>query len=144
METKICSKCRKEKPLAEFKPNNKSKDGRRADCYVCHREWCRVNYRKNHPEVKRQNNGPTPPEVKRRNFNKRYPTWVSDRGKRECSLLLDGYIKCQLSTAFGVSRKLITQEVIELKRAQMQIKRATKQLMSTIKEKQDEYCQGSD
>jgi len=35
METKQCSKCKKHKPLSEFNPEQRVKDGLRADCKSC-------------------------------------------------------------------------------------------------------------
>ena len=37
--TKICTQCGIEKPLTDFSPNNKSKDGRAYHCKVCHRAY---------------------------------------------------------------------------------------------------------
>jgi hypothetical protein len=37
METKVCSKCEKEKPLLEYNVCSRVKDGRKAECRECQR-----------------------------------------------------------------------------------------------------------
>lgn len=74
METKICGKCKQEKPVSDFYPSKR--DGYRSRCKLCHREdckeyaktgyWSRYNreyFRK--PEVKKHINN------YRREYNKR-------------------------------------------------------------------------
>ena len=39
MEKKICSSCKEEKPLSEFRKHKKNKDGLAYDCKVCHNEY---------------------------------------------------------------------------------------------------------
>ncbi len=44
METKVCGKCKQEKPISEFYPSKR--DGYRTRCKPCHREDC-IEYGKN-------------------------------------------------------------------------------------------------
>ena len=46
METKICTKCGKEKPIEEFGWRNKAKGTRRADCKECHSNYVKTQYHK--------------------------------------------------------------------------------------------------
>lgn len=41
METKVCTRCGQEKPLADFIKNNKTKDGRGSQCKACHNIVCK-------------------------------------------------------------------------------------------------------
>ena len=44
METKICTKCGKEKPLTEFNWRNKSKGTLRSECKECHTAYMKQKY----------------------------------------------------------------------------------------------------
>ena len=39
MDTKVCGKCKQEKPISEFYPSKR--DGYRSRCKLCHKEDCR-------------------------------------------------------------------------------------------------------
>ncbi len=43
-EMKICSKCKKTKPLSEFNRDRSAKSHRRSDCRECLREYRRVHF----------------------------------------------------------------------------------------------------
>ena len=45
METKICTKCKKELPLEEFGWRDKAKGKRRADCKKCHSNYMKNIYK---------------------------------------------------------------------------------------------------
>lgn len=47
METKICSKCKKEKPVSEFGKNKAKKDGLQAECKECKSAYNKLHYQKN-------------------------------------------------------------------------------------------------
>ena len=47
METKICTKCGKEKPLSEFHWRNKAKGTRRSECKECHNKFMTNRYHSN-------------------------------------------------------------------------------------------------
>lgn len=47
METKICTKCGKEKPLSEFSKNARKRDGYQCACKECMAEYNRIHYLKN-------------------------------------------------------------------------------------------------
>lgn len=47
METKICSKCKKEKPISEFGKNKAKKDGLQAECKECKSAYNKLHYQKN-------------------------------------------------------------------------------------------------
>ena len=44
METKICTKCKKELPITDFNWRNKSKGTRRSECKYCHSQYMRNKY----------------------------------------------------------------------------------------------------
>lgn len=46
METKICTKCGIEKPIAEFHWRNKALGTRRSECKECHTNYMKANYQK--------------------------------------------------------------------------------------------------
>lgn len=46
-DTKVCSKCKEEKPLSEFHFKNKEKGKRNAYCRVCTTKYSREHYRRN-------------------------------------------------------------------------------------------------
>lgn len=43
METKVCKKCGKEKPLSEYNVNKKAKDGLQSYCKECQSEYFKAN-----------------------------------------------------------------------------------------------------
>lgn len=47
METKICSKCKKEKPISEFGKNKAKKDGLQTECKECKSAYNKLHYQKN-------------------------------------------------------------------------------------------------
>jgi len=47
MDTKICLKCEKEKPLSEFTKKAKNRDGYNTRCKLCTRETVRKHYKNN-------------------------------------------------------------------------------------------------
>ena len=59
METKICSKCKEEKPVGDFYSDKSRKDGRKCYCKKCVTEYARKWYNAN-------------PEKARERFQKRY------------------------------------------------------------------------
>ena len=56
MESKVCSKCGKEKPLTVeyFQLRNGSKDGFRNDCKVCKELYDKKRYNENQEKLKKQ------------------------------------------------------------------------------------------
>ena len=51
METKICSKCKKELPIENFNFRNKAKGTRRAECKECHSKFMKDVYKKKKEEI---------------------------------------------------------------------------------------------
>ena len=47
METKVCNKCGKEKPISEFSKNSRKRDGLQTACKECMAEYNRLHYQKN-------------------------------------------------------------------------------------------------
>lgn len=45
--TKVCSKCKKEKPFSEFRSNKKGRYGIHAQCIPCHDLSSKESYKKN-------------------------------------------------------------------------------------------------
>jgi len=72
METKVCSKCSKEKNVCEFGKLKSSKDGLLYSCKECNNKRS-VDYRKNNPEKVLELT---------RNWTKKNPEWVYNRHKK--------------------------------------------------------------
>ena len=51
METKICTKCKQEKPIIDFHWRNKSKGTRRSECKECHNKFMSERYSSNKQRV---------------------------------------------------------------------------------------------
>lgn len=47
METKICTKCKQEKPISEFNKNKYKKDGLQSECKECHNKLYKKYYYNN-------------------------------------------------------------------------------------------------
>ncbi len=47
MDTKVCSKCRRAKPVSEFTLNKSRKDGLQTSCKECHRDYVNQPYSRN-------------------------------------------------------------------------------------------------
>jgi len=54
METKVCYRCKQEKPLSEFSKRRSSKDGAVGECKTCDSDRCRNYYKKNKEKVLKQ------------------------------------------------------------------------------------------
>lgn len=54
MKTKICPRCKTEKPLIEFRWKNKKKEIRDSHCISCAREFGKAHYRNNTQKIKTQ------------------------------------------------------------------------------------------
>jgi len=144
MKTKVCTKCgvEKEATAENFNRDNKKISGIHPICKVCTKAynelWKKNNpgrvlalcnrWVKNNPEKRRANYMlwlKNNPDIHRVN-NKR---WL----KKNVKNITDFYVKEQLKKAFGKD-VIITQESIELKRAQIKMLRALKQLKKEIKD----------
>lgn len=51
METKICTKCKRELPIDQFYWRNKAKGIRRADCKDCHNGYVKIKYQERQQSV---------------------------------------------------------------------------------------------
>jgi hypothetical protein len=76
--TKLCSKCKKEKPLAEFRNQTKGKYGKKNYCIICDDENARKLYEKNREYKKLQSsvwnqNNPHKTQKYRDNYRKNHP-----------------------------------------------------------------------
>jgi hypothetical protein len=54
LPTKVCSKCKKEKPLTEFHRCLKSRDGRQSHCIDCQRAANLANYYKHKEKIQEE------------------------------------------------------------------------------------------
>jgi len=55
MKTKICSRCKVEKPLDDFSISRSRKDGRNHSCRECHNKYTRSHYKKNKDQYIKRN-----------------------------------------------------------------------------------------
>ena len=74
-ETKVCSKCKKEKPLSEFGFSNTKSGIRQSQCRSCFSEYNRKRYEARAEEFKKA----------RREYEKEHPESVLDTRLRMCS-----------------------------------------------------------
>ena len=51
METKICTKCKRELPIDQFYWRNKAKGIRRADCKDCHNGYVKIKYQERQNKI---------------------------------------------------------------------------------------------
>tara|TARA_R100001510_G_C7580348_1_gene153575 strand:+ start:79 stop:801 length:723 start_codon:yes stop_codon:yes gene_type:complete len=51
-KTKVCSKCKDEKPITEFNKDKGNKDGHRSNCKVCRRKSQKKHYEDNREKIK--------------------------------------------------------------------------------------------
>lgn len=51
METKICTKCKRELPIDQFYWRNKAKGIRRADCKDCHNGYVKIKYQEKQNKI---------------------------------------------------------------------------------------------
>ena len=51
METKICSKCKRELPIDQFHFRDKAKGTRRSDCKECHNGYVKIKYSERQKEI---------------------------------------------------------------------------------------------
>ena len=124
METKTCTKCGEVKALGEF-ASRKDRFTRRSKCKKCE-DLRRKKWLEENPEKAR---------MAKKRWDKNNPDERKTHNKKNVELLTDSYVagrlKMQVSDA--------PPELLEAKRQQILIHRATKQLIQTIKEKQDEH-----
>lgn len=134
METKKCSKCGEEKPLSEFHRNRTKKYGVQNECKCCvlqgtsgssdsakiHRLRGLLDYYKNRT-------------LRLAASKKRYCADIElsrqkalDSYYRRREVLSDSYVK-QMLRQIGFNNSDITPDLIELKRAELKLKRAIKE-----------------
>lgn len=140
METRTCTKCGKEKPLDAFAKQKLGKFGRRASCLECGKKANRAAYVAKNQNAKigvSPKHGMTASE-RQALYEKRHPEVKTRKHRMARETLAGNYVRGLLADSFGVPRNLISDEVVELKRAQLSVMRQTKQLVQTVKEKQNE------
>lgn len=127
---KTCSKCGQTKPLDEFSNRNRSRDGKESQCKQCIYAYSRSEagisarrkYRKS--QLGKKN--------KKKYLNKASESARAKKSQIQARAdLTDGGIKRSLCN-IGIKAVQITPEIIELKREQLLIYRATKQLIKEI------------
>lgn len=57
VETKVCTKCKREKEIGEFAMNYASSDLRQSWCRSCHSKWLRDRRAENRKKAKRDAHG---------------------------------------------------------------------------------------
>lgn len=159
MDTKTCTECGTKRELDEFRQRKlKSGNGfyRIGVCRVCERaaqnkyrlenlEKCKkalADWKKKNPSKNAEHSRKSYAKRRRkcRETNLRwiaahreqYLAWLRNYGKRSSEELTDTYVAHTIRMPVAQAPK----RLIALKRAQIEIRRATKQLLHTIKEKQ--------
>lgn len=146
LTTKVCSKCKEEKALADFGKCTSKRDGVTSHCKLCKR-IASANYRKNNPDKAKQyyvNNredmlerkkifNKNNPEIRRyyrennkekiksigKEYRKNNLYKINERKKSYIANLADSYVLQRLQ----IRKDQATPELIELKRAQLQLTR---------------------
>jgi hypothetical protein len=149
MEQKTCNKCGDTKPTDAFPIDKSRKDGLAYRCNECNRKAVSESNKRNrdivnkrtrekraknpemYREISKKSKARVPPEIRKDRVN-RYE-------KRARENLAKSYIINALVFQKRIHRRLITPELVELKRAQIAIHRHTTQLVKLIKEKKDEH-----
>lgn len=148
LETKICTGCKLPKPLNEFGNNKRNKDGKQYWCKECSTKealaWRVLNperYKNHYTKHNKSEKSKIARQTYRasdkgKKSNKKYLTkWrKTDEGKAVMKAYYDNniktlgtnYIKSMLSRD-GLSFSEIPQELVEFKREQLKLFRATKQ-----------------
>jgi len=135
---KVCGKCKIEKDESEFGKNKTTKDGLRCYCKKCEREWqlnsenCQKYLKSdklkelkkisNKKYMKSEKYAICRKSEKYKSYMKQYRK--SEKGKNillNCNSTIKTYLNLK-----GVPTELIPQELIELKRIQLKIKRELK------------------
>ena len=156
---KTCSKCGAVKELGEFHTRKTASDGRMSQCKECRREYYAAapdkvkarsaKWRKDNPEryaelckARSKRNSENEKirhavrySQKSDEFKARSAKWRKDnpeRYKERQRLVSENMTPCYIAQRVGVSVKDITPELIELKREQLLMHRATKQLTKEI------------
>ena len=136
METKICYKCREEKPLEEFYKNERMLTGYASYCKKCNRitakEWSEKNKEKvleknkKRAEKWRNNNREKANAIQRKFYKKNHKKIEAER-RRERENCCPFYIKSMLKRQ-GFIDSQITPDVIEEKRNIIKVIRIIKQI----------------
>lgn len=154
-QLKTCSKCKQELPVTAFHKNRSRPDGLRTYCKFCHcatnRKWSNEN-----PEKVRAtrkicvNNNPEKYRITKeswkkanlekvtnykRKWEKNNPEKTRLNQSKKAKELRDGYIVYILNKTYGLTRELIPQELIEAKRAHLQLVRILKEDKQKCKSK---------
>jgi len=154
---KVCSQCKLLKKLEMFPLRKEAKDGRRANCKECQKEYQRK-YREENPEKRREYNRKyyeenrekcrewkrkyreeNPEKVREydRKYSRKYyeenPEKCREKERKSVEIIADGYIKGLLAQSvtakeLGIKGSEINQELVDFKRAQLTLKRQKKEL----------------
>ena len=145
---KTCPCCKGEKELAEFQKNKTTKDGLQTWCRVCRKKicaeyvrknrekvnaWARDHAKRNHEKVTEATRKWRPENISyvaeyNRLYLKKHSEKRGARNRTEAKELADNYIYRLLVPVIGVNRKDISKDMIEAKRAHLQIARKLKEL----------------
>lgn len=117
---KVCSKCKIEKDESEFYKDRVNKDGLQYRCKTCRKEYSKSEkwkiykseYNKKYPKSEKR---------KEKLLEHRRKYYKSEKGRNNAKNSKSYMKKCLGLTKMSV--KIIPQELIELKRIQLQIKR---------------------
>lgn len=128
---KVCTKCGIKKPLGDFKKDKRKFSGRRSACIVCEAEWrqklARERYLRLRDELLAK-------AATWRALNQRIITnQVREKRQSERNDLHDNYVKRLLiDRTQRLKAKDIPEQLIELKRDQLLLKRLTRQMQEAI------------
>lgn len=127
IQVKKCSKCGDVKPVSEFYRQSAAKDGFRVWCKKCEKDLSKKRYYKNRKtalikmKIYRDNNKEKK-SIIMKEWRKKNRDRIKKYGEKARDNLTDAYIKTALQSKYNV----ITQELVELKRAQILINRANR------------------
>ena len=139
METKICYKCREEKPLEEFYKNKTTKDGRKSACKICSSQINKLWYQENLEEVINRargwrNNNREKANAIQRKYDKKNSEKINAEGRRSRENCRPFYIKSMLKKQ-GFIDSQITPDIIEEKRNIIRTRRIILKINQSINKK---------
>ncbi len=134
-----CKNCRLIKESVFFYKNKTNKTGYRSDCKLCH-ENCKKKWSKRNPQKIKEylkkwrlkNHENEKIKSYNRKWKKSNPEKVLIYNKRadkkQIDLLLGSYVRKRIHSQFKISSSLISPEMIQLKREQLQLYRTIKEV----------------
>lgn len=119
---KKCTKCGEVKALSEFALSKSGAGGRHSQCKKCRYAYM-IKWRKNNPDLHLASVA---------KYGKKFPERVANYRKKSQAKSILNLEPSYVAVLLGISLSELTDELLELKREQLKIHRAVKQLNKEI------------